>query len=539
MTTPIHHRRHRRLRHRGTVALTMVVMLAAASCGDVDRADQVVGEGIDGTTSTADSTSGDDEADGDAGADEADGDAAAGDDGDVPTTTESIAPGFSGLAPALPIAEVFEMANPIFAMTGSDSHAVLTAGTRLVVIGEGQTTTIPLTAEVLQFDAFYITTTDTHAIAHGFEYGWGALGGGLNTAVSVDLDTFEVTTRSNPPGTVLSAAARTGAGSTILANDGGTAGTLDATTLEVGAPFYEAPGLTGNDRDTYRIDDEVWTLAGDGTIEVFDVGSGELLRSSSIGRDVGTFIARFMGHDDTTIWLSSPLDGAVGVLDRTTADLIAWIEIGGSFPGAEIEIIQGAGDLLLIDVSDASGDWYVLGELDRATGELTTRHVVAPSTDDQWPTVLDRASFAWVGDELYVQDHMRRVVRVDLDRWGDETLGDWIDPDLSISPAFDGESADLAALAVGWIRGDEGIDRTDPDASAAVLDAVQDWNPGVVAAYAVDIEGDRAFVTLTSSILGVIPLLTFERIDDGWAINSVSECWLVNLAFPQECPAVD
>ena len=447
----------------------------------------------------------------------------------------------TGIASALPIAETFEMPNPIFGTAGGPGGFAATAGGTLVVLNADGVTTVPLTTGALQFDTAVVMMTDRHAIVHGFEYGWGANSGGVNAAISIDLTTYDVATRSEDPNVSIAPFSRTADGDRIQGRIGDETGLLNAVTLELEPGTGVLDGSADREKDTYRIGEELWLLSGDGTIEVRDIIGGGPLREGSLGREVGSFLGRFMGSSAKRIWVSSPLDSEVAVLDRETLEVLEWIDIGAAYPTADtVDIAQTLDNLLLLDVVTPDGSWYVLAELDVTTGEIVNDHVVAASSSELWPTALDRPSFGWSGDDLYVQDHLRRVVRVDLDRWGTATEGDWSDPGLSIVPDFAGEDAEVAELAVRWINGEANEHpRTDQALTDAFIADTAGFTAGDVSAYTVDVHGDRAFVGLSSSIFGVTPMLAMERIDGGWAVNSISECWLVNLVFPQNCPAYD
>lgn len=438
-----------------------------------------------------------------------------------------------GAPSTLPITATYESDGWLWRMDGSAGGLVTNSGATAVLIRDGELTEVEMNdGSFSKVEAASTESNDDAAFLMGTRTTWAP----ANIFTTIDWGTLTVDRFVVDHGLGIFTLTDANLGSSSIGRIGEGFGVIDTATFE----FVREFELDWT-RNRLVIGDELWSIVEDGTIEVVDFTTGAAIGEGSLGRLVAPYSTHLWGYDDDHAYFVSRIDGEAAKVDRATFEVVEWIDLTAHLPGERATVIHEEDFFVMFDVDGPEGRWFVLSQFDPGTGEVVGSHTVAPNDERAFRGTKDTAEFAFAQERLYVRDHQRRIVEVDLERWGDPSTGPWTDPDLPLGAVIaTPDEAALAELMIEFLAdGDDDIPRTDPALSARLSDTTVPGFPDDDAWIgSVDVFGDRAFVT---SYVGdeAVPMIAFDRLDDAWALDSVTECWLLQMAAPfseLDCP---
>ena len=428
--------------------------------------------------------------------------------------------------PALPITGEWVFEQPVWGHRSlGDDRVVMgyQGGIKVFNVDSGTVTeTLLVSPELQRFEAFVITTHgDGYVAVAGDERGNGTV------EHVFTVDTVDQRVTGNLPG-----ALSFGVGddpSRVIIN--GSEWDLD--TMESGA---EVP--MGSSISRSQVGSELWSLQGDGTIEVHDAGSYEELESFQLDTTFSFLTSFIIGHSEAHV-LIRVTDGKLLVVDRATkkAKAIDFGIVGSQFgDNTSISRINGAsggsygpGDEFLVTLraqQDDTSRWF-LGTINVEAAELTALHTISDAGFEFGWTLFEQPNVMRVGERLFVADHIRRIVEVDLDRLG-AASEPWEASGLSFLPELTTEESQVAdvlrALLDGESEDSELVGFTDDSRADALREAL-DSKLGESSWDVIDvtIEGDRAW-SRARPPGGIGYAFAFLQVDGEWIVNVESVC---------------
>ena len=270
----------------------------------------------------------------------------------------------------------------------------------------------------------------------------------------------------------------------------------------------------------------------DGSISLNDADTFEEMARVEVGVTPLPLGQAFHAISDKVIQY---FDGGsvVGYIDRAT-----WTHLGvdPDFNGA------GGEDLAtlhlvtkrtarLIAVGNAEERWYLLQTLDGENGGVKATHVVTDGDFDRgWTNFTLNPGLDWVGDRLFVQDHYRRIVEVDLSRIGEDN-GPWVDPSVSWLPVLTDEEQEVADAVMTYLADVSAAEFTDNERvepAAPLTEGYVSNGEGWQVAYLV-VDGDFAWARGQPNGSGFGVPVVLERRDGKWLISADQHC--INASF--------
>lgn len=286
--------------------------------------------------------------------------------------------------------------------------------------------------------------------------------------------------------------------------------------------------------------DEIWTIEREGDVVVYDRASGEERRRGRLPLEPGAGQGVVTRVTDREVWVTLSRDAVIVALDRATLAVVDQIDFA-ELHGAENATSLLVGDryyLVRMFETGRSG-WNVLGRYDFEAGELVHVHTVAPTDPGFGWDVFLGATWAEGGDRLFVQDHRRRIIEVDVERLANPSTEEWKDPGLARDPILSAEEQALGDIVLASVNDGVRERRTRPDAVTpevlAQIDAMAaafiGFQPAAWRLDTVAIEGDRGWVWIYpvdetgESATGALPsLLVTHRVDGEWFIETDWTC---------------
>lgn len=534
-----------RTRRRRWIAVAAVIGFGAAGCGGSERSDDLV---VQTTSTTADDPQHDPTAGVattpteppastiapvDSPADAGDGSAPTVVGNDPVSAAERPFP-----APALPIAQVFEFAQPIWSPLPHDDGLLLAAEAevlRLDVDTGAVTELLLVEATEFRVDPVFLTRAGPNIVVMAVSRGYS----NMDLAITVDPDALERTgSISVPLGEWLIPIAGTGASA-----ESGETKMLAMRNFEARRPIEvfdtesttmlgEAPPTLYPNSLIERIDDELWVWNIDGQGRVLPADGSNELAVLNASRPLGAYAASVPVVDPDSVWLTSDPEAVLMRFDRTSYQMTGEVDLSDRYgPDAAVSLLGGyrTDRFVLVQVQTPEAGWYLLVEIDPGSGHVRSEHVIATTSLEYGWTASDRPSVATIGERVFVRYHLRRIVEVDVDRLGDNT-GPWLDPDLSPRPELTDEEQEIAQLMLDVIDPETPVDSTDPELgelTAAVLSGFPEASQTGWEAQSVVVAGDRAWgrVRLAASTAD-LPL-AFTRVDGWWLFESIGLCYVV------------
>lgn len=218
---------------------------------------------------------------------------------------------------------------------------------------------------------------------------------------------------------------------------------LDPATLEVIAPleFALVDDLVAD------VDGNWWVLRADGSGAVV-TDDGTELASFDIGRPLELLGAEAMHLSDTEVWFVDLTVPAIMRFDRATYELIETVNLLSQFDDdVRLADVSTGGEYAIAQIGSTEGGAYLLLRFDLTTGEIRSRHHVAPTDLEYWDwSSFDTPKVEVVGGRVFVRDAYDRIREVDvaaLDTPSDVALV--ADPGTLVT--FEGEEALIAEAA--------------------------------------------------------------------------------------------
>lgn len=491
--------------------------IVAAACGsDADSADGAVpdvvqsDEASDDSSVTTDATV----ADGEVATSSTDDATVQRDDGEADEPTGPWP------APALPIAEVYDFDQRIQGLESFDDQLfffdIATMYRLDPETGEVDSFLLPRSDEH-NVGPIYTTKSESHLVLAATQSDWG-----FDRIVGIDPIGFERTLDLTVPLEDTWAIPQANTGSGALVSVQPNFHDLDTDTMTLSSPL---PFATVADA-VYRDGDRVWVWRLDGTGSVFDA-EGVELATLDLGRQQARFNHRVVAVGEDSIWHGDNLAAILTQFDRVTGEKVREVDLSTRYGDDAFVQLSGYQDVesgfVIVRVARGSDGWFVLLELDTTSGEVLSDHVFAPVGAEVFGSILfDEPQVEAVGERLFLRDHRRRIVEVDLDRLGQVDTA-WEDSGLEQAPTLTPEEEEVAEQMLEWTVGGD-VPTTDPALTETITSAQTDGGPWEILAIVID--GDRAWGELVDAAQRQTVQLVMRRSGDEWQIETHSLCLL-------------
>ena len=433
-------------------------------------------------------------------------------------------------AGALPILRTFEFAQPVTTPIGFDDEIVVSHGMGIarldVDTGEIVTTTLAAPDE-LKAEVFYAVSDGSSYVAVLDVIGQGT----LDTTVSIDPDTLRRTGRTAhaPYANFPMFATGPGTRSMLTRTPDGVL-PFDPASLQTGERFlpFSADFRGHTDRG------ELWSWTSGGTVRVFDE-SAEKIATLELDEQLSPSSGAVM-VTESSFWLGDDTPQTLMRIDRRTKQRTHDVSVLDFVEGADaVQLRWSDREAPFVTANVVVGDegWWMLFGIDPDTGALVSSHVISTDAFEYGWNAFDAPAVATVADRLFVLDHRRRIVEVDVAALAEPSTVPWADPGLGREPVLDEAESVIADLTLRFLAGEE-VGFTDPDRAAATFDAL--LRPGVDAwdVYGVGVDGDRAWSRAGPIGEGVGAFFVFERTDSGWLVSADGLCALA-VGSPDPC----
>lgn len=441
----------------------------------------------------------------------------------VPTTEAPMIPSFP--PPALPIKQAWEFDQPFYKIEALDeSHLVMAFqnGLRKFNINDGSFEDLVITPlDHHRIEAFFVNVhTDGVASISGDKDGQGS----FDLSVSVDTNTMTTTGVYPETGVLIDSHAD----GTTIARWLGSQSRVDARTLEPLGPIdMELEGLFFAPQ---IIDDEYWIVDQQGNGVVVEWGTFDEVATFQLDANISpnSFIVSatdefvLIRASEVEMFKVSRVDYLVERLNLDVRDefdeLMAMSDVYTDDSGTYVEY----------RFSTEEEKWFVLGTIDHSTGEVGQLHTIARADPEYGFDQFQFPRPSRIGDRLFIRDHIRRLVEVDVGALG-AVSEPWVDPEIDVVPVLTADEQAATAVGVAFLSG-SAIAITDPSISEGVLasidkaneskDTSQGWVP-----FDITIDGDRAWTR-------IVPAAR-SRFDLGWPLNllRIDGEWVVDVDF--------
>lgn len=351
----------------------------------------------------------------------------------------------------------------------------------------------------------------------------------VDHVVSVNAESLEITGRLHNDAGVVSVALSPGP------SEGRTAFIRDNQLLSVDAKTLTDEIIIYEDFDqslaSFQASTDFWTFAPTGEVEVTDLADGRRLDQFSV--DYGSMLTdvSVMAKTGDVLWIGDLPAGTIWPLDTKNREVGEPISLGEYFEGriTRLRFSSPEHSYLGASVIDDGVETLVLVSLDEQ-GIVWSR-TISPMAESFHNILTAANTFAVADDRLFVRDHLRRIVEVDLERIGETEP--WQPSGLPIGPTLSGVEAEVAAVAERVVAGDD-VGSTDPeitDQAAAVFSSV--FPNTTVTGVLIEPGGDRAHVELQRGNEFPV-LLVFDLVDGEWLPSARLACYFLQLGHCED-----
>lgn len=437
-------------------------------------------------------------------------------------------------AAALPILEAHVMDQPVWNPIGFDDELVFAHGFGVgrLDLTDGSVTTAPLAVgDEPKAELFFAVSDGTMFVSVVDVAGQGT----LDRVMTVDPQTLERTGMLVPPGVVAPFPA-----------SGSTPRVLAASSLD-GPHFFDVEdsvlgepiGFVDPAATIHTTDGELWTWTAEGLLQVFDQG-GQLVGTAETGLSGGRFNSSAPLVTATSVWIADTSTGQLVQIDRANVEIANELDLREHFSWADaVRLDRRSTTDRFVIAHVVAGDegWWMLVEIDPETGVVLSEHVVATDDFEYGWSGFDVPNLASVGDRLFVRDHMRRIVEVDVAALGLPSPDAWSDPGIGRVPVFTDDEQAIAGLTSQMVNDKVVAGFTDPTLGPLVLDILDSVREeGTWEVVAVEVVGDRAVSRAAPVGENVGGYFVFRFVDGEWLLDVKELCALTGNVDP--CPAV-
>ena len=281
------------------------------------------------------------------------------------------------------------------------------------------------------------------------------------------------------------------------------------------------------------VGDQYWHVTNDGVGTVYDYTTLEELGQFEVDSSltIGSFFESVTDNDvvlrvnELDIFRIDRSDYSVTQLDLDIRPLFdgrlslsgGWLDAAARYIEYRVSGPEGTEQFLLASIDDG--------------GSINGVHTIASAASEYGFDNFYFPQPVTIGDRLFIQDHLRRLVEVDVPAMA-AAEDEWADPGLDLMPVLTGDEQEVIALATRFLEG-EAVELTEPgrtdDVAASVAasaSAGRDLSSGWMA-FDVTIDGDRAWARLLPAARSRpdfgLPV-TFMRQEGLWAVDVDSWC---------------
>lgn len=443
-------------------------------------------------------------------------------------------------AAALPILEAHVFDQPVWAPHGFDDELVFGHGMGVgrLDVNDGSVITRPLAVgDEPKAEVFYAVTDGSTYVAVADVGGQGT----VDVVAMVDAQTLERTggITSTPPDSVHVAQAGGEAPRRLFTSGPDGFYDLDVAGAQRGARFELLdplqPTVTSTVSDfALSLDRQLWAWDLNGLVQVYEA-NGTSLGAVDLEHTFGVYASTAVLVTPSSLWLIDTTTSEMFRIDRQSLEPTHRLDLRDHFTWADGVRLRTTGrptDRFVVANAVVGDDgWWLLVEVDPETGDVVSEHVIATDANDYGWNAFDAPELARVGDRLFVRDHRRRIVEVDVAALGRRSAIAWTDPGLGRAPVLNSDEQEVAELALEFVDGDDVIPPlTDPALSAEALTVLAARRvPGSTwEIHAAETDGDRASVR--SAPVGEIgAYFVFRRFDGEWRLDSEALCELLRV----------
>ncbi len=317
---------------------------------------------------------------------------------------------------------------------------------------------------------------------------------------------------------------------------------FDTEALTVGEPFPY--GQPGNGFDV--ADGKHWIMDSGGAVSVYDAETDEPVANFEVDMTYTPGTTTVAHADERGIWILDTSTARVFLADPADYSVAEIVDLHDYFAAESITFSGSSparpiGDRLhlLAEVLDDGDRWALLVEVDAFTGDVWAVHTITNvDTAMGWDFWVEPRLLP-VDERLFVQDHLRRIVEVDLEELG-RFDAPWTLGELSHRSVLSAEEEAVGAVAAQYFSG-EPVPHTDP--SLPMAD--QDFWPAKARGYGIEdgatevewvsIKGDRAAAGVGATNSDAVnERVMLINLDGEWHIDTEAMC-LVGTWYGNPC----
>lgn len=435
-------------------------------------------------------------------------------------------------AAALPILNRYPMDQPVWTPMGFDDELVFAHGLGIgrLDLTDGSVTTRPLAAgDEPKAELFYAVSDGTTFVGVADVAGQGT----VDLVVTIDPETLERIGQlsSTPPAKVLPWPASGPAPRLVVASgtDGFQSFDVQNTDLVEPITFVDpsAPIHTNSG--------ELWTWTADGLVQVYDE-RGAVIGTVDTGLRVGQANGAATLISPTSLWLTDLGTAELVRIDRAEMEVTHALDLREHFSWADAVRLRQTNTTdryLLANAVVGDEGWWLLVEVDPEMGVVLSEHVLATDSFEYGWNAFDGPEIATVGDRLFIRDHLRRIVEVDVAALGQPSPVAWSNPGIGRAPELSAEEQVIADLTLQLVNDGRAPGFTDPVLGPLVLDVLATVrDEGVWEIVSAEVVGDRGVARAAPVSESLGSTIVFRRVDGEWLLDVDDLCALARQAGP-------
>lgn len=458
------------------------------------------------------------------------------------TTTTEVAPEDVPFpAAALPILGEFVLSQPVWSLQGFDNELVFGHGMGIgrLDLDDGSVMTSPLAmGDEPKAEVFYSISDGSSYVAVVDVAGAGT----VDVLTTVDPQTLERmgTLVSTPPDSILASRVSGEAPHTVITFGPDGRQVLDVATaqLDLLDPLADTTQTSASVGFAHSVDGELWVWNQRGQVRVLDE-DGAVVATVETDHTYAPFSSTAVLVTPTSLWLADDTTSELVRIDRSSFDVTERLDLREHFAWADAVKLRTTGPterFVLANTIVGDDGWWMLVEIEPETGEVRSEHVIATDSFEYGWNAFDAPEITTVGDRMFVRDHRRRIVEVDVAALGRRSSTAWVDSGVGRAPVLDDEEQVIAELTLELVNKAEAPPLTDPGPGNRALDMLAALRrPGATwEIYGVEVDGERASAR-TAPVGEIGAYFVFRRIDGEWRLDSDALCELGrNLGDPCE-----